>query len=313
MDEDWERSSRAADPNLWETLTREPNNKETEDAEGNDEGSDEDEENKEDAIPEEDENSKLRGLPFDSCIQPKAVTVDSNLLLNVAPGEGKKSEPFEKDQNSEELSFPHLFPIGKFGYSMQRQTKISMKKYFQTRILNYDGRFSKSIEYIFYAQYRTEAKEIADSLPVALRKGKQTDVTAGDLKNRVESLIRNDLGIHFLQNIRGFPSFFNKLLYDLLGMIRQLGPCTWFVTLSAADLKWKDTIKIIAAQQGQTLTDQEIDNLTWEQKCFWLRSNPVTAARHFYHRVDLFMHLVKLQISSIELSFNNVGHHMSIC
>ena len=289
VNEDWERSSRAADPNLWETLTREPNNKETEDTEVNDEGSDEDEENKEDAIPEEDENSKLRGLPFDSCIQPKAVTVDSNLMLNVAPGEGKKPEPFEKDQNSEEISFPHLFPSGKFGYSMQRQTKISMKKYFQTRILNSDGRFSKSIEYIFYAQYRTEAKEIADSLSVALRKGKQTDVTAGDLKNRVESLIRNDLGIHFLQNIRGSPAFFNKLLYDLLGMIRQLGPCTWFVTLSAADLKWKDTIRIIAAQQGQTLTDQEIDNLTWEQKCFWLRSNPVTAARHFDHRVDLFM------------------------
>ena len=290
VNEDWESSSRAADSNLWDTLTREPNNIETEDIEGNDEGSDEDEEeNQEDAIPNEDENSKLRGLPFDSCLQPKAVTADTNLMLNVAPGEGKKPEPFEKDQNSEELSFPHLFPSGKFGYSMQRQSKISMKKYFQTRILNSDGRFSKSIEYIFYAQYRTEAKEIADSLSIALRKGKQTDVTAGDLKNRVESLIRNDLGIHFLQNIRGSPAFFNKLLYDLLGMIRQLGPCTWFVTLSAADLKWKDTIRIIAAQQGQTLTDQEIDSLTWEQKCTWLRSNPVTAARHFDHRIDLFM------------------------
>ena len=289
VNEDWESSSRAADSNLWDALTREPNNIETEDIEGNDEGSDEDEENKEDAIPYEDENSKLRGLPFDSCLQPKAVTADTNLMLNVAPGEGKKPEPFEKDQNSEELSFPHLFPTGKFGYSMQRQSKISMKKYFQTRILNSDGRFSKSIEYIFYAQYRTEAKEIADSLSIALRKGKQTDVTAGDLKNRVESLIRNDLGIHFLQNIRGSPAFFNKLLYDLLGMIRQLGPCTWFVTLSAADLKWKDTIRIIAAQQGQTLTDQEIDDLTWEQKCTWLRSNPVTAARHFDHRIDLFM------------------------
>ena len=233
VNEDWESSSRAADSNLWDALTREPNNIETEDIEGNDEGSDEDEEeNQEDAIPNEDENSKLRGLPFDSCLQPKAVTADTNLMLNVAPGEGKKPEPFEKDQNSEELSFPHLFPSGKFGYSMQRQSKISMKKYFQTRILNSDGRFSKSIEYIFYAQYRTEAKEIADSLSIALRKGKQTDVTAGDLKNRVESLIRNDLGIHFLQNIRGSPAFFNKLLYDLLGMIRQLGPCTWFVTLS---------------------------------------------------------------------------------
>ena len=72
-------------------------------------------------------------------------------------------------------------------------------------------------------------------------------------------------------------------------MIRQLGPCTWFKTLYAADLKLKDTIRIIAAQQGQTPIDQEIDNMTWEQKCTWLRSNPVTAARHFDHRIDLVM------------------------
>ena len=236
VNEEWERSSREADSSLWDTLTREPDNAARDGVERNHEGSNDDSDEEEEGNrEEEDENSKLRGLPYDSCLQPKSITEDSNFVLNVAPGEGKRHEPFEKDQNSEELSFPHLFPSGRFGYSMQRPSKISMKKYFQSRVLNVDGRFSKCIEYIFYSQYRTEAREIADSLSVALRKGKESDVTAGDLKNKVESLIRNDLGIHFLQNIRGSPAFFNKLLYDLLGMIRQLGPCTWFVTLSAAD------------------------------------------------------------------------------
>ena len=66
------------------------------------------------------------------------------------------------------------------------------------------------------------------------------DFTAGDLKNKVSSFIHNELGINYLQNIRGSPAFYNKM-YDLLGMIRQLGACTWFITLSAADLKWTDT------------------------------------------------------------------------
>ena len=56
-----------------------------------------------------------------------------------------------------------------------------------------------------------------------------------------------------------------------------------------ADLKWKDTIQVIAAQHGEILTDDQVDNLTWEQKSTWLRSNPVTAARHFDHRLQLFM------------------------
>ena len=37
------------------------------------------------------------------------------------------------------------------------------------------------------------------------------------------------------------------------------------------------------------LTDDQVDNLTWEQKSTWLHSNPVTAARHFDHRLQLFM------------------------
>lgn len=79
------------------------------------------------------------------------------------------------------------------------------------------------------------------------------------------------------------------MCYDLLGMIRQLGPCTLFLTLSAADLKWTDTMKVIAQQQGNVLSDEEIENLSWEQRCDLLRSNPVTAARHFDNRVQLYL------------------------
>ena len=67
--------------------------------------------------------------------------------------------------------------------------------------------------------------------------------TAGDLKDKISSVINNELGIHFLQNIPGSPAFYNKMLY----------------------------------------------NLSWEERCQWLRSNPVTAAKHFDERVQKFM------------------------
>lgn len=56
-----------------------------------------------------------------------------------------------------------------------------------------------------------------------------------------------------------------------------------------ADLKWSDTISVIEQQQGRTLSDEEINNLSWEECCDFLRSNPVTAARHFDNRVQLFL------------------------
>lgn len=211
------------------------------------------------------------------------------MVLSVAPGEGKRPQSMDLDTHSEELSFPTLFPTGRFGFSMSRRKKISMKKYFQARVMHKDGRFAKNIQYLFYAQYRCEAKDIKDCLSIALRKGKNDNITGYDIKQKVADIIRSDLGIHFLQKVRGSPAYFNKMLYDLLGMIRQLGPCTWFLTLSAANLKWHDTIHVICEQQGKQITGEDIDQLSWESRAELLRSNPVTAARHFDNRVQIFL------------------------
>lgn len=99
---------------------------------------------------------------------------------------------------------------------MLRVKKLSLKKYFQTRILCHDTRFASNVDYIFYAQYRCEVKEIQDSLGIALRKGKHNNLTAGEIRDNINDYIRHDLGIHFMQKIRGPPAYFNKLFLDLL-------------------------------------------------------------------------------------------------
>ena len=35
-------------------------------------------------------------------------------------------------------------------------------------------------------------------------------------------------------------------------------------------------------------TDEEVSALSFEDKSNWLRSNPVTAARHFHYRLNVF-------------------------
>lgn len=76
------------------------------------------------------------------------------------------------------------------------------------------------------------------------------------------------------------------MLLELLACVKLLGPFTWFITLSAADLQWPEVIQIIARQYGQSFSDQDIEDMAWEEKCSWIRRNPVTAARHFDYRLN---------------------------
>ena len=72
-------------------------------------------------------------------------------------------------------------------------------------------------------------------------------------------------------------------------MILQIGSFTFFLTLSAADLRWPDTISVIASQYNVTLTEEDVKTMSWEERCHWIRRNPVTAARQFDYRVQLFV------------------------
>ena len=98
--------------------------------------------------------------------------------------------------------------------------------------------------------------------------------------------VRNDKAYRFMKNVRGSPAYYyQRTFYDLLAMIRQLGTPTWFLTLSPADMKW---LQIIAKQYGVIYTDDEVASLSFEEKSNWLRRNPVTGARHFQNRLNIF-------------------------
>ena len=94
-------------------------------------------------------------------------------------------------------------------------TMLTLKKYFNSRLLNCDTRFASNIEYLFFAQYRTEEADIQNAINIALRKSKgaqSLDVNAGQLKDpsKLQDIITNDLGYHFLQKVRGSPALFQQ-------------------------------------------------------------------------------------------------------
>lgn len=62
-------------------------------------------------------------------------------------------------------------------------------------------------------------------------------------------------------------------------------------------MKWEDTLIAISRQQGKGLSTKELAQMTWEERCLLLRSNPTTAARYFYYRVQcLFTDVIHVHL-----------------
>lgn len=70
-------------------------------------------------------------------------------------------------------------------------------------------------------------------------------------------------------------------------MIRQLGLPTWFGSLSSADTKWNDLLRVLARlNDGTEKSDEELEKMNWNEKTKLVQKDPVTCSRFFDHRVQ---------------------------
>ena len=112
----------------------------------------------------EDENafeeaSKVRGLPSEtSLIRDNPELADKE--ISFAPAEHEKPLPLLSDTHFEELANPDKYPDGRNALTADRPKQIDARRYFNQRLLDVDGRFARSIEYLLSAQYATESKQI---------------------------------------------------------------------------------------------------------------------------------------------------------
>ena len=126
-----------------------------------------------------------------------------------------------------------------------------------------------------------------------MRKGKKVfngqPITAQmlDDTDALNDIMKADDGFRHMQAVRGSPAYWKKVMNDLFSMLRQVGLPTFFMTFSCAELsRWPETIETILKQEGKEADFQTLD---FAKKCEILRSNPVTAVRMFYHRVNALM------------------------
>ena len=237
------------------------------------------------------------GLLSDTSLQPVNLgteIIDQNFqdILNMAPGEGNSPVKLLYDKTNEAKCFPVLFPSGGPTFHDNRESRITLSRYLNTRIMNADGRFARNTDYIFYAQYMSEVQQVVSSVSVALRKGGgNTSLKEASPQMLLDSdsigkILHNNEGYKFLRGIRGTPPYWMSVQKDLFAMIRQLSIPTFFASFSSADLRWPDMLSSLLRIEGK---QTPVEDLDWSDKCGLLRRNPVTAARMFDHRWHCFL------------------------
>lgn len=140
---------------------------------------------------------------------------------------------------------------------------------------------------MLFVHKKAQLRQLSNSINIQLKKGAQTGVTAAQARSDqwVSEVVAKDNAFRILQPITGSPAYWEHQKKNVLAMVRQFGICSFFVTLSAAETKWKDLLKILLkAVDGVDADDEAIENLSFEKKAELIRKDPVTCARYFDHR-----------------------------
>ena len=253
----------------------------------------------------EDENftERLNGNT-DTCLQSIDFR-EFNQVLCVAPGEKNSPLSLFQDYQSEILSFPTIFCGQKRTDNAKRIVPLHYSDICKWELRNVDRRVATNIPNIFFKLKRLQIKQIKDKVSLAIRKCKTKGctLTAGDLLKPefVDKLTLQNDGYRVLRTMRGSPPYWESAKRDLFAMIRQLGIPTWFCSFSAAETKWGPLLCTLSTLvHGKNVSCEEAVGLSWQEKCKLIKSDPVTCARYFDHRVQVFIrHVLKDKSSPI--------------
>ena len=114
-------------------------------------------------------------------------------------------------------------------------------------------------------------------------------------KESRDNIVKLDDGYQIFKTIRCSPPYFENKKKNVMAMIRQLGIPSLFISLSAADTKWTNLLSSIQTLLTNKLcSNEEIEKMTWSQKCTLISSHPTACSQYFDNRVKKFYkHILK--------------------
>ena len=218
-------------------------------------------------------------------------------VFTFAPGEGQHPLSLYQDKDAEYLCFPTIF-CGQTPPSRdERLVPVHYSDIVKWELRSVDRRAAQSVPNIFFKHKKLQMKQISDKVNLAVRRCKKRGqkITAAEARDSsyVDKLVNLDEGYYIFRQLRNSPAYLETRKKDIFAMIRQLSLPTWFMSLSAADTRWTDLLKMLAKlNDGIYYSEKELENLSWQEKTKLVQKDPVTCSRYFDHRVQEFLNTV---------------------
>ena len=186
------------------------------------------------------------------------------------------------------LCFPTPFPTGRYGEFHPRAVKLTFSEYIKSKLMNYDSRFRKNPEFVFYYLWQKELRELSSGIYNVLNSGSRKHQT---VRQFVAGINSSDEGIEanlstVLQSVRGTIQFWFRQKGDVMVMIREFGCPTLFVTLSCAEYDSVDMDRYL--RKVNTVAE----SYPIERLC---ADDPISVSRKFTQKFHDFFNTVLLK------------------
>ena len=186
-------------------------------------------------------------------------------VFTFAPGEGQHPLSLYQDKDAEYLCFPTIF-CGQTPPSRdERLVPVHYSDIVKWELRSVDRRAAQSVPNIFFKHKKLQMKQISDKVNLAVRRCKKRGqaITAAEARdsNYLDKLVNLDEGYYIFRQLRNSPAYLETRKKDIFAMIRQLSLPTWFMSLSAADTRWTDLLKMLAKlNDGIEYSEKELEH-----------------------------------------------------
>lgn len=205
--------------------------------------------------------------------------------IRMAPAEGKSPLSVLRDDYVDFLAFPRIYA----GHILEPKTQDKPLSYhaFTRSVIRRADRRGVVRDYLFFMDRKKLLSLLVSGTNIMMRKSQGILFTATEAldNDSVTSLMKKDRAYQVFDKVRSSPEYWKVEKQNLMAMIGQLGIPTLFVTISAAETKWKELIIILKrVLDGETIDESAVDELTSTEVARLIQSDPVTCALYFDHR-----------------------------
>ena len=234
---------------------------------------------------------------IDTLVDDADIDNKCDKVFTFAPGERQHPLSLYNDKDAEYLCFPSIFCGQTPPSKEERIVPVHYSDIVKWELRSIDRRAAQSVPNIFFKHKKLQMKQISDKVNLAVRRCKKRGkkITAAEARdaNYLDKLVNLDEGYYIFRQLRNSPAYLEMRKKDIFAMIRQLSLPTWFMSLSAADTRWTDLLKMFAKlNDGTEYSETELEKLTWQEKTKLVQKDPVTCSRYFDHRVQEFLNTI---------------------